>query len=142
MESDIISTIAELMVSGNENLSDRLCREQEILNRIKCTNSKIGSWIDDFELPVLLEILDSPDSYFYKNFPNLKSLNYQKRQDLAEKIQNHAGVCEHCKLKIKYDTDWEIRVNAVIEQNRSNLENINCEVEDCKHQEIGSTILV
>lgn len=130
MKNEITDLLSELMISDDADLSNCLRKEQEKLDEIKCTTPETGKWVDDFELPVLFEILDSPDSYFYKHFPELKSLSYEKRRQLAEDIQKHVEICEHCKLKINYDTNWEIQVNSVVEQNRKDLKDIDSENKD------------
>ncbi|HEY0429194.1 MAG TPA: hypothetical protein VGC76_15545 [Pyrinomonadaceae bacterium] len=107
MNYDITDAIANLMVNEDENLPARLREQEKNLKKEKCVDAKIGRWIKNYKMSVLIDILDSTDEYFHENFPGLKSFNRAKRQEFAKEVQKHGKICPHCKLKIFYDSKWE-----------------------------------
>lgn len=119
--SELTELLSELLIKDNPDLPDGLKEEQKKLDKIKCIDLQFGKWIDDNELPVLLELLDSPDSYFYKHYPQTEPFPISARQAFAEQIQSHLEVCEHCIMKVNFDNSWEIKVNAVAENHREKL---------------------
>lgn len=115
------NTLADLMFGEDEKLPERLREQEENLKKEKCAKSEIGKWLEDFELPVLLEILNSSDDYFNESFPEMKSFNRLERQEFAGEIEEHVKICHRCGAKVKYDLEWEKEVEASISGNKQTL---------------------
>src|SRR6185295_5786209 len=90
---DIMMKLLDLSVENDKTLSERLHKRAKNLEKLECNNKEIGKWIEDFELPALIEILNSRDNYF----PRSRAFNFSERKKFAVKIQKHCKTCPRCK---------------------------------------------
>lgn len=137
MKRGITETVAELIISKEEGLTQYLRRHEETLQSIECTDEKLGSIIQEFELPLLLEIIkgkediegneDTEDleKYFDQLFPEFAHLSREAWDNLADKLQTHARECEHCGLKVYYDSEWACKVDSMVSQNLEEIIHIS-----------------
>ncbi|MDQ3801651.1 MAG: hypothetical protein M3384_19685 [Acidobacteriota bacterium] len=121
MGFNITNAVAELLLDNDEGLPTRLRRQEENLKKKKCINTEIGKWLEDFELPFLIDIFNSPDEYFGRKFTEMKDFALEQRKALLKEIEEHAKICEHCRLKISYDLEWDREVEAAIFNHRRTL---------------------
>lgn len=121
MITDVRKDFFSLMVANNNKIPRQLREQEEILNSIKCENLTLGKWLEEFELSVLVEILNASDEYIAESFPKAQSLNLQERQNLAEEISHHSQICQYCKLKAQYDSEWKEEVDESIAQFKSTI---------------------
>lgn len=110
----ITDTLTDLMVFDDEDLPVRLREQEEKLKRRICTNPEIGKLLEEFEMPILLEILNSSDEYYFENFPEKKSFIQSKRQAFGEEVRQHGESCPRCSLKIAFDAQWEGEIEETI----------------------------
>ena len=118
------NTLADLMVAEDNNLPERLRQQEENLKREKCVKPEIGKWLEDFEMPVLLEILNSSKEYFHENFAEMESFDLSKRQAFAKEVEEHGKNCPRCSLKIKYDSEWEEKTEESLFNHRGSLREV------------------
>lgn len=121
MKFDATATLANLMIGDDRNLPNRLREQKADLTRYKCVKPEIGKWLEDFELPVLVEILNSPDDYFFEKFPKLKLFTRSKRRTFAKEVQEHCKICKRCRLKVSQDLDWEKEVESFVFNHKDNI---------------------
>jgi len=124
MSADLTTTLVGLLIGNDKELPARLQKQSKQLQKVKCTDETYGIWLKDLELPVLLEILTSPDSYFHTRFPGLESFDKRKRKALAKEIQDHVSTCRRCTQKVSDDLAWSKKVDSVISQNRGLLKQL------------------
>jgi hypothetical protein len=120
-KANLFEKLAEFMLAGQTQLPGRLLKETIELGVLRCSKAEYGEWIAGFELPVLIEVLNSSDRYFHRSFPGLESFDGAKRKTLANELEMHASTCPRCSRKVIFDLAWEKEVDAVIFQNRGAL---------------------
>ena len=120
-KANLFEKLAELMLAGQTQLPARLLQENTELNLLACSKAEYGEWITGFELPVLVEVLNSSDRYFHRSFPGLELFDRATRKTFAHELEMHASVCPRCSQKVIFDMAWEKQVDAMIFQNRDTL---------------------
>jgi hypothetical protein len=121
MTLNLAQTLVNFMVGNDTGLPARLRSEEKTLEGLICIRPEYGDWLRDFEMPILIELLNSSDSYFHRSFPGMTTFDSTKRKSLATEIQKHASICPRCIQKIAYDRVWEKQVESTIIQNRDSL---------------------
>ncbi|HEV7702279.1 MAG TPA: hypothetical protein VGO63_02465 [Candidatus Paceibacterota bacterium] len=112
MVDDLAETLFEQMIEEDPGLKERLEQKEKDLKKLECSESKFWSFLEIFELDILVEMLGASDEYFFKKFPNMsRSFNSQTRAKFAKDIQEHATSCPRCKQKIANDRAWEAEVD-------------------------------
>lgn len=125
MKRAITETVAELIIIKEEGLKQYLLHHEETLQAIECTDKEIGALIHEFELPLLLEIIEGPKEYFDQIFPDFAYLTCEARKDFAARLQTHTRECEHCELKVYYDSEWACKVDTMVSQNLEQIVHIS-----------------
>jgi hypothetical protein len=92
--------------SKKEQVAKVVAEYEGRLASIKCLDKKVGKWLDEFEMPFLMEFLsgstDEFDTYFSKvNLPK------EERGQICESIIDHVATCPHCELKLKYNVELD-----------------------------------
>ena len=122
MSYETIKKLAGMMATDNETLAEHLYEEENRLDELKCTEEILyGKWIEEWELPVLIEILESDDDYFFLRFPRLNTFSRDKRLTFARELERHVENCERCSLKVQQDAEWVEEVDAFGEENEEIL---------------------
>jgi hypothetical protein len=123
MEPSVENVLVELILNKQSNISTKLKEQADELDHIPCTDPSLGAWLDDYELSIV-EILDSPDEYFYSRFPELKEFDAERRKKLADEILEHSRTCAHCRRKVEFDSEFASIVDEVIDVNRDELKEL------------------
>jgi hypothetical protein len=116
MSYEITKKFAEIMITGDETLPERLGEKENELNELKCNELEYGKWIEEWELPVLIEIL-SDDDYFFERFPGLRAFTRDKRLEFIRDLERHVESCGRCSLKIQQNAEWAEELEAFAEEN-------------------------
>lgn len=108
-----MSTISELVEKIVED--DRLSytvRQQEIALALKrCSDQTLGKWIEDFGLEFLRLIMPMDDAEIEPVLPKL-SLSLEERVLLLQCLEDHASVCAHCNMKVRFDSELDGAISA------------------------------
>jgi hypothetical protein len=118
---EIENALADVLLKNRSGIALRLKEQASELAKTPCSDRSLGAWLEDYELPILIELLNSPDEYFHDRFDNLKDFDLAKRKKLAGDILEHSKVCAHCRLKVSFDSEFADTVDEVIEDNREEL---------------------
>lgn len=121
MKYDLTSILTTNLIGDDEGLPARLRRQDELLGKIKCIKPSLGNYIMDFEMAVLIDVLNASDEYFYTTFPGLKSFSAEKRREFASAIRDHASLCARCRQKVHNDMEWAKTVDRSIARHRQGI---------------------
>lgn len=84
---------------------------------LTCSQPVLGQWIDDCDVPFLLETLALPDDIFVQEFPGIP-LSRRDRQAFAKTLTTHCTECARCNAKRAEDIEWKLRVDKAIVENK------------------------
>jgi hypothetical protein len=113
LEADFIELLARLMSETDEGEPpfERTGRD------LPCSQPGLGRWIDDCDVPFLLETLALPDDVFAREFPGIK-LSQRDREAFARTLDTHCTECAHCGAKNAEDIAWKLRVDKAFVENK------------------------
>lgn len=129
---NILDEVAKLL-NRDGQLASRLEQQDEELNNAPCENPRFGDWLDAHELPNLIKLLNSPDEYFFRKFPDKKDFTSEQRKAFAIEVENHIKICKHCCLKVEQDSQWKEEVSAAI---ATKMDEHGGLCEDCNEKEL------
>jgi hypothetical protein len=98
-------------------LASLAATQQAELANIVCSHPSVGNWIDEFEMPFLLEMLSADDEDIATNFPGVE-LSGPDRHMLCDAVIEHAAECPHCQLKMKNDAELEAAIHRESDHGR------------------------
>ena len=102
---------------------------------LKCEDPKFGGWLDDFELPALLEQLRSSDDYFFRKYPFDRTFILKERKIFADQLEEHRKTCKHCSAKVKEDENWEMFAKPAVDNpNMPELKTPNSPIKKIKEE--------
>ena len=84
---------------------------------LTCSQPILGQWIDDCDVPFLLETLALPDKIFAQEFPGIP-LSLSDREAFAKTLLTHCTECALCNAKKAEDIEWKRRVDKAIVENK------------------------
>lgn len=84
---------------------------------LTCSQPVLGKWIDDCDVPFLMETLALPDHVFDQEFPEIK-LSQKDREAFATLLETHCTECARCNAKRTEDNAWKSRVDKVMVENK------------------------
>jgi hypothetical protein len=112
-EADLIQLLARL-ISESDDGDPPIERTGKDLT---CSQPVLGQWIDDCDVPFLLETLALPDKIFAQEFPGIP-LSQRDREAFAKTLITHCTECARCNGKKAEDIEWKLRVDKAIAKNK------------------------
>ena len=112
-EADFIQLLARL-ISESDDGDPPIERTGKDLS---CSQPALGQWIDDCDVPFLLETLALPDEVFSQEFPGIP-LSRRDREAFAKTLMTHCTECARCNAKKAEDIEWKLRVDKTIVENK------------------------
>jgi hypothetical protein len=100
------SVLDLLSADKRTQLAGLVIQQEEPLEESKCIDPAIGRWVDEFDVPFLLEVLSTGDEEFKSEFAAVR-LSEQERLNLLESIVIHIAECPYCQLKMEYDAELD-----------------------------------
>jgi hypothetical protein len=119
MKADIADLIAEMLLSEDPDLTNRLDDQAEALTELECIFPLIGQWIAELGAEHLLSIFCLDDRRFAEYFPQMASMTAPERTLLLDTFKTHMEHCAHCWLRRGYDLELNAQVAQRLRQNRS-----------------------
>jgi hypothetical protein len=121
MKSEFVDLLAAFVREAEPDLTFRLETQAEELDNLPCTEPAIGKWVDAHDVEFMLAAFALDDDDFAAEFPGIAKLSQQDRQRIIKAFEDHFQQCAHCGRKQSYDHEFNSRVDAVVQNNRTNL---------------------
>ena len=118
-ETDFIQLLARL-ISESDDSDPPIERPGKDLT---CSQPILGQWIDDCDVPFLLETLVLPDEIFAQEFPGIL-LSKRDREAFAKTLTTHCAECARCNAKKAEDIEWKQRVDKALVENKQAIGHI------------------
>jgi len=116
LEADFIQLLARL-ISESDDGDPPIERTGKDLT---CSQPVLGQWIDDCDVPFLLETLALPDEVFAQEFPGI-TLSQNDREVFAKTLVMHFTECAHCNAKKAEDVAWKLAVDKAFVENKRTI---------------------
>ncbi|HEX8473044.1 MAG TPA: hypothetical protein VF666_03360 [Pyrinomonadaceae bacterium] len=120
MEKELITSLSKLILERDDDTPWRLTEQEQALDELKCSNTAIGRWINDWDFPFLIETLLLNDAVFAEEFPGVNS-TAEERKQLANTLEAHCEDCARCYRKRAYDLEWQVRLKRVFTENKERV---------------------
>ena len=113
LETDFIELLARLIAESRDGDPpiERAGKD------LKCSQPVLGQWIDQTDVPFLLETLFLPDEVFVREFPEIP-LSRRDREAFAKTLNTHCTECARCNAKKAEDIAWKLRVDQAFVENK------------------------
>lgn len=121
MKSEFINLLTDFIRQAEPDLDSRLEVHTSEVNKIPCTEPIIGKWIDAHDVDFLLAAFALDDDDFAADFPALAHLTQPDRKRIIDAFNNHFEGCVHCSRKASYDSEFNSRVDHVLQKKREEL---------------------
>ncbi len=121
MKHEFVDLLAAFVRKAEPDLTFRLETHAEELNSLPCTEPVIGKWVDAHDVEFMMAAFALDDDDFTAEFPGLADLPQQDRQQIIKAFDQHFQQCAHCGRKQSYDHEFNSRVDAVVQKNRTDL---------------------
>jgi hypothetical protein len=117
----------EILIDIEDELSPLLARlicevvgkvPKQLVAHDKCSNPTLGKWIDNCDVPLLMETLALGDAIFKEEFPEIP-LTAEQRKVVANTLEAQCERCEHCQAKRAEDLAWRSWVVQAIARDKS-----------------------
>lgn len=112
LETDFIQLLARLICENDGDPPN-----QRTGKDLTCSQPVYGRWIDDCDVPFLMETLALPEEVFDQEFPGIK-LSQRDRESFAKTLDNHCAECARCNSKKAEDALWKRRVEKAFVENK------------------------
>jgi hypothetical protein len=116
-ETDVIALLSRLILDKDDDTPVRLREQEDALKDLRCSDRRLGVWIEKWDFPFLIETLMLSDAVFSREFPDVRT-TAEKRKELAHALEAHCETCPRCHRKRSYDLEWQARVNRVFAENK------------------------
>jgi hypothetical protein len=117
METKFIALLSGLILDKYDDTPLRFVEQEKALKGLRCSNQRLGRWIEKWDFPFLIETLLLDDTVFSQEFPDIQ-ITAEERKELANALEEHSENCSRCHLKRSYDLEWQARVNKAFSENR------------------------
>lgn len=121
MKSEFVDLLAAFVRKEESDLTFRLETHAEELNNLPCTEPVIGKWVDAHDVEFMMAAFALDDDDFAAEFPGITNLSQPDRQRIIKAFEQHFQQCAHCGRKQNYDHEFNSRVDAVVQKNRTDL---------------------
>lgn len=121
MKSDFVDLLADFVRQAEPDLNFRLETQSEELEKLPCIEPTIGKWVDAHDVDYMLAAFALDDEDFAADFPGLAHISQHDRARIIEAFQIHFERCLHCSRKRSYDSEFNSRVDHVLQKKRMEL---------------------
>ena len=121
MKSEFIDLLTDFVRQAEPDLDRRLEVHTSELNKFPCTEPIIGKWVDAHDVDFLLAAFALDDEDFAADFPALGHLKQPHRKRIIDAFNDHFQRCVHCSRKQSYDSEFNSRVDHVLQKKRKEL---------------------
>lgn len=114
IKTDFIELLARLIRAENDNPKSRSGSD------LTCSQPTLGRWIQECDVPFLMETLELVDSVFNEEFPGIR-LTQDERKLFAKTLVEHCRECARCHAKQAEDTEWKLKVERAFAENKQTI---------------------